>query len=62
MPGQMSLINTVPALVPSVFHSSWPSAGVEATKKVVVPMVRKFAGEELTTLLGFELMFLTNAV
>jgi hypothetical protein len=37
-PGRMSFTRTVPAAVPSLFHSSMPAWGVEAVKKAVAPI------------------------
>ena len=44
----MSLTRTVPAALPSVFHSSSPSHPVLATKNVVPPMVTKDRGSDDT--------------
>ncbi len=43
-PGRMSLTNTVPALVPSLFQSSLPFCASVAVKKTVPPTSTKLVG------------------
>ena len=45
----MSMTITVPAPVPSLFHSSSPCAPSSAVKKRVLPTARRFEGSEEST-------------
>ena len=45
-PGLMSLTSTVPAAVPSLFHSSAPAVPSVALKKTAPPTPTKLAGDE----------------
>jgi hypothetical protein len=46
-PGVMSFTRTVPALVPSVRHSSLPASDVLALKKTMLPSATNLLGAEL---------------
>jgi hypothetical protein len=43
----MSITSDVPPAVPSLFHNSWPLAGVKAVKYSVEPTAVRLVGDEL---------------